>query len=89
MLEAARQGDWDRLIALEHDRASLNAVLQEQEKLCTWLAADRFKKGELIRAILANDAETILLVEPRREELHDIFSSLYSEKKLQKAYAIV
>jgi flagellar protein FliT len=87
MLEAARQGDWDNLIAIEQDRASLNSLLQNHEKLCRWLEEDQIRKGDLIRKILANDEETKGLVEPRRLELQNIFGSLYAEKKLLSAYA--
>lgn len=87
MLEAALQGDWDSLIAIEQDRASLNTLLLNQEKLCHWLEADQIRKGDLIRKILANDEETKGLVEPRRLELQNIFGSLYAEKKLLSAYA--
>jgi len=87
MLESARQGDWDGLIAIEQDRSALNNRLQNQEKTCQWLEADQIRKGDLIRKILSNDAETRSLVEPRRQELQNIFGSLYAEKKLLTAYA--
>lgn len=88
MLEAARQGDWDRLIELERDRSQLNVLLQAQEPRSIWPEADQLRNGELIRSILANDAETRKLVEPRWQELQNIFGSLYVEKKLLMAYAM-
>lgn len=88
MLESARQGDWDRLIELERNRAELHALLQAQEPRSTWPETDQLRKGELIRSILANDAETRKLVEPRWQELQNIFGSLYVEKKLLMAYAM-
>ncbi|MCX7175117.1 MAG: flagellar protein FliT [Proteobacteria bacterium] len=86
MMEAARDGDWELLIELEHVRAALNKVLMEQEQSHSRSLADQSAKAELIRNILASDAETRLLIEPRQQELKTTFGSIDTERKLQKAY---
>jgi len=86
LLDAARKGDWDRVVELEPVYAATSQTLQEQERECKWTEAAQLTKRELIRAILAADQETRQLVEPRRLELSQIIGSLGTEMKLQKAY---
>lgn len=89
MQEAAREGDWDLLIELEHDRAAINKALTDQAQSNDASVADQPAMAELIRNILASDMETRLLVVPRQHELQSTFDSIDTEKKLQKAYDMI
>ena len=86
MLETARQGEWDLLIALERSRVVNSSLLIKRESLSNYARGYREKVRELIQEILANDEEIRMLVEPRQRELLNIVGSLNTEKKLHKAY---
>lgn len=88
MLEAARQGDWERLITLEHARATISSALMEQQRGSNFTQANQERMRELIRAILASDEEIRMLVAPRQDELRNLVGSLNTEKKLLMAYAV-
>lgn len=86
MQEAARQGDWDRLVALQETRAGITEVLLKQENDRLLGPADLAKKMALIRSILDADAETKPLTESWMGELREILGSIGKAKKLQNAY---
>jgi hypothetical protein len=87
MQEAARESDWDLLIELEQERATINDGLMQQPVQCS--SADQAEIGRLIHEILASDSETRLLVVPRQHELQSTFHSIDTEKKLLKAYDMI
>lgn len=86
MLELAQRGDWDRLTAFEHERAAIVDQLARQEEEKIWGPAERARKGNLIRAILAADAEIKVLTESWMGELQEILGSIGTEKKLHTTY---
>lgn len=68
MVEAAQTGDWNRLVSLERDVAGLRDRLKVQSLVPTPLsAAERARKVELIKGILANDREVRSHTEPWME----------------------
>ena len=87
MLEAARNSDWDRLVALE----------QECKKRVEELSADHAgeplsrqfqqRKVEIIRRVLAYDAEIRNITAPWLAQLQNILGSAGRERKLYQAYA--
>lgn len=86
MVNAAREGDWDMLIALEQLRAATSKALMDRARSHGNLPAGHPGNAALISDILACDEETRRLIEPRQRELKTTFSSMDTEKKLHKAY---
>lgn len=69
MLEAARAGEWDDLLAAEADCAhGIDALRQLGAGLLTSEAA-RQRRVELLRRILADDAEVRALTQPWLSQL--------------------
>jgi flagellar protein FliT len=65
MVEAAHTNDWDRLVALENDVAHLRDNLIINNRLPPALTPEeRTRKVQLIRRILADDAEVRRHTEP-------------------------
>ncbi len=64
MAEAARASDWNGLVALEHDVAGLRERLESGSVRRSLSAEDRARKVQLIRRILADDAEVRRHTEP-------------------------
>ncbi|MDP1604820.1 MAG: flagellar protein FliT [Legionella sp.] len=86
MLEAAHQGNWELLAAREH------ACRELVEKLMS-VRADgqlgpeaRRRKVEIIRKVLADDAEIRNLTEPWLARLQHLLTSTGQERKLYSAY---
>ena len=85
MLESAQASDWDGLVALERDCRRLT------EKLITDDApplSGQFqqRKVEIIRRVLADDAEIRTITEPWMAQLQNILGSASRERKLSQAY---
>jgi flagellar protein FliT len=86
MLEAAKKGEWDELIALEGRRDAQVAQLQTFDLS---LDADdllRERQLALIKQILDCDLETKSLVERWQGEIRIILNSVGTERKLKDAY---
>lgn len=66
MVEAAREADWPQLVALEQDVAHLRDTLvaAPPAPALPLTEAERARKMELIRQILADDAEVRSYTEP-------------------------
>ncbi len=86
MLAAARQGDWDRLIALEQHCSSHVQTLQNGEPPQALTGAHRERKVQIIHKILADDREIRDLAEPWMAQLAQMINSTQSQRKLQHAY---
>jgi len=87
MLEAARAGDWDALIASERRcAATIGRVQACGDDIASLDASTRKRAYEIIRAILANDAEIRDLTSPwlRQVELH--LGTSRMSRKLAAAY---
>jgi len=68
MLDAAREGEWDRLTALEQRCQGYVGSLQQAEPMK--LNANEMRaKVAIIRTILQHDAQIRALTEPRMHEL--------------------
>jgi flagellar protein FliT len=86
MLEAARGAEWDRLI--ERERAC--RILVEQLKQ---MAEDgplddlaRRRKAEIIRKVLADDAEIRNITEPELARLSEALGAQRRERSMHNAY---
>jgi len=86
MLAAAQAGQWDRLTTLEHECSGLFAPLVEHDRQPPAGAEYVRRKAELIRDILADDAQIRLLVEPRLNDLSALLGSTRQEQRLVRAY---
>ncbi|MEW5890877.1 MAG: flagellar protein FliT [Pseudomonadota bacterium] len=86
MVAAAAAGDWERLVALEKDCAGLARHLQRVEPLAL-SAEERDRKVELIRRILADDAEVRRHTEPWMEHARQFLGGAARERKVRDAYS--
>jgi len=89
MVEAARESDWDRLVALEQDVADLRHTLEcDGDTHRTLSAEDRTRKLDLILRILANDAEVRTYTEPWMASVRKFLGAGVRERNLRQAYGI-
>ena len=88
MLAAARSDDWDGLVALEKDCSGMFARLFEAEDGAPRDAEFQRRKGELIRGVLADDAQIRLLVEPWLVQLTAMIGSTRQQNRLSRAYDV-
>lgn len=87
MLEAARSGDWDRLVALEQDCRSLIEQLKQVDTRAVGPdPAYVRRKTEIIRKVLADDVEIRKHTEPWMEKLHALLGSARQMHRLERAY---
>ena len=86
MLAAARNGDWDQLVALESRCASQVEVLKTSEPPVPLSGQARDRKVQIIQKILADDREIRNLTETWMGQLARIMNSAGAERKLSEAY---
>ena len=87
MLDAARNGDWERLIELEQDCRAIAATLKRVEHGTAGPdAAYLERKAELIHKVLADDAAIRQFTEPRMTHLATYLGSAQQENRLRQAY---
>jgi flagellar protein FliT len=88
MVNAAQHGNWDELVALEHDCSALVARLKRVDQGSpTPDAGHSQRKVALIRKVLADDAEIRRHTQPWMAKLQDYLGSGRQELRLQRAYA--
>lgn len=87
MLDAARSGNWENLVALEQDCRRHVEKLTALETMPHLTGPDLEHKIELIHKVLADDAEIRKLTEPWMAKLQQFLGSTAQERKLQQAYA--
>ena len=86
MLDAAQAGQWDQLTALEGECSTLFAPLVEHDRQPPTGAEYIRRKAELIRGILADDAQIRVLVEPQLDNLSALLGSTRQKQRLARAY---
>jgi flagellar protein FliT len=87
MLDAARSGDWVRLIALEQDcRALADTLKRVDDAAIRPDAAYLQRKAELIQKVLSDDAEIRKFTEPWMNRLAVYLGTARQESRLQRAY---
>jgi flagellar protein FliT len=73
MLEAARVGNWDRVVKLEGACAVLISQLKHAADSQSRLACEEVQvKSRIMQRILRNDAEIRILAEPWLEDLDNM-----------------
>lgn len=87
MREAAVQGEWDHLVALEEQCRQRVASMKEQDAAVPLDESTRLRKVALIRKILADDAEIRNKTEPWMAQLQRIMQSARQESRLLDAYS--
>ena len=87
MVEAARAGDWDNLIELEHGVASLRNTLMVTPEDSNAPATDVTRRRSLIQCILEDDAEVRRHTEPWMEHVRKYLGDSTRRRDVQKAYA--
>ena len=86
MHAAAAQGEWDHLVELEKKCSQRVAAIKSQDAATPLDEGIRQRKLELIRKILADDAEIRNLTEPWMGQLQRIMQSAQRERRLLKTY---
>ena len=87
MVEAARAGDWDNLIELEHGVASLRDTLMATPEDSNALTTDLDRRRSLIQRILEDDAEVRRHTEPWMELVRKYLGDSVRRRDVEKAYA--
>lgn len=86
MLDAARQGEWDHLAALEQRcQGYVGALMQARPVQLN--ESEQREKIAIIRTILQNDAKIRALTEPRLNELQQRLQRVRSGQRGIEAYA--
>jgi flagellar protein FliT len=86
MLESARSNDWDRLVEREIECRRLVERLAAAKAQAGLEPEARQRKVEIIRKVLADDAEIRNLTEPWMARLQHLIGSNRNERQLQATY---
>jgi len=86
MLAAARRNDWDKLVSAEQDCARIIEKLKGLGDLNPVDPQLRQRKTDIIRKVLADDAEIRNLTQPWLRQLEGYLKSSGTSKKLGSAY---
>jgi len=85
MLEAARAGDWDRLIELEKIRFHLESEVRRHDTLA-WEGQAAVDKAQALRLVQAGGEEIAALAAQRMKELRAPISHANMAVKVNQAY---
>lgn len=86
MLNAARAADWDGLVEAEMNCANLICKVGALSKRAAISPEGNVKRMQIIRRVLADDAEIRGLVEPRMATLEGFLSGRDNGRRVQNAY---
>jgi flagellar protein FliT len=86
MLDAARDDDWDRVCAAEQECACLVKELSMMGDLAPADPALRQQKLDLMKRVLADDAEIRLLTQPWLKKLDAMMRGPQNAVRLGRAY---
>ncbi|SFB22411.1 flagellar protein FliT [Collimonas sp. OK607] len=86
MLELARVGDWDGMMTLETQVRSCVERLKEITPVAALDASQLAQKQQLLRRILADDAEIRDLVTPQFARLSTLMGNLRRQQDINQAY---
>jgi flagellar protein FliT len=86
MLDAARKGDWDRLVQSERDRDRLVEEIKRQDPDPARDVATRARKREIIVQILQGDEQIQMLTQDWMHELREVLGSIQTEQRLSRTY---
>jgi flagellar protein FliT len=86
MHEAAMRGEWDHLIDLEQQCRQQVAAIMPLDATATLDERARQYKAQLIRKILAHDADIRSRTQTWMAQLQNIMQSTRQEQRLQQIY---
>ncbi len=86
MLNAARSGDWDKLVDLEKHCAELVTRMSEIESDDPLPEAVRSHKTQMLRQVLADDAAIRNITEPWLQQLGTMLGANRHEQRLLRSY---
>lgn len=86
MSEAAKQGEWDRLIDLEQQCSRQVSAMKPMDAAVALDESARQQKIRLIKDILSHDADIRNRTQTWMVQLQRILQSNQQEQKLQQAY---
>jgi flagellar protein FliT len=86
MLEAARRGEWDLLVEREQACRLLVDRLMAARTGAALEPEARRRKVEILRSVLADDAEIRNLTQPWLARLQHLMASAGQERRLHAAY---
>jgi len=90
MLGAARQGDWDQVLAFNQQYSQAVDILRGyDEAVISMTAQERATKRDLLVRILEHDAVTRELLSPQLAWLNSLLGQLKRQKSLLRAYGQV
>ena len=87
MLKAVQSADWENLIVLERECGRLAQILVINDKSKMLSRELRQRKLEIIRQILADDAEIRIHTQPWMAQLHNILSNNVYKRRLPQTPA--
>ena len=87
MRVAATHGQWERLVELEKECSRHIEIMKTQDMGISPNMGTQLRKMELIRKILADDAEIRNHTEPWMAQLQRIMHSTGQERRLQQTYS--
>ena len=86
MLELARAGDWDGLMTVERQVRSCVERMKEITPAAALDASELAQKQQLLRRILADDAEIRDLVTPQLARLGALMGNVRRQRDINQAY---
>jgi len=86
MLAAARCRDWDALVAAEQRCAAVIALLKAADAEARLTRTELSRKAQIIRRVLAQDAEIRRLLDPRMHELEQLLNAAGARRRVDRAY---
>jgi flagellar protein FliT len=88
MLQAARGQDWDALAQAERRCAAAIALLKASDAEARLDPDKRPHKAQIIRRVLADDAEIRRLLDPRMRELEHLLNAAGTRRRVDDAYRV-
>lgn len=88
MLEAARRQDWVGLAEAERRCAAAIALLKASDAEARLDPDKRPHKAQIIRRVLADDAEIRRLLDPRMRELEHLLGAGKTRRRVDEAYGV-
>jgi flagellar protein FliT len=87
MLEAARNDDWDRLTELERNcKAEVGRLIAQGDRAAELPDDLRARKAQIVRDVLADDAEIRRLTDPWMAQLEQMIGHVHNERRLVRTY---
>ena len=88
MLAAANASDWDRLVQLEHQCAACVRQLESSGDGQPLAGAERVRKVDAIRRMMASDRQIRDLTQPWMGKLSAMINNNQTERRIARAYGV-